>query len=511
MSRNRKKKREREGVMAKYVLMSLFAGIVIFTDGCATRNATLQDVKTDRAKSAKAWILSQEQQQADQVRLEGKLSIQDALRLAMEHNKGLQTILQEREIASGRVQESYSAALPHLSANASYTRLDEVAAFDVGGQEISMGFEDNYSADLTVRQPIFHGGAIPSALRVAKLYALLSDEKIRGATQGTIFQVSKSYFDVLLANHLLQVNEDAVKSAKAHLSDVQKTRRQGMASEYDVLRAEVEVSNFSAELIKQKNALNIAETTLFNVMGVSQESEVILSNTLKYNPVKPVFAEAVGIARKNRSDLYQAEFGVRMQKEALRIAKSSYWPQIDAFVSQKWASPDPHSITSDEWGDAWTAGASITLPLFDGFNRKGKIVQERARLKQAKVILADIEEQIILEVKQAVLNVKNAEEFVESQKMNLNRAKEGLRLVQAGYREGINSEVQVTDARTALTRTQALYYQAIYAHTIAQLNLQLAMGTLGPEAGNYRIPESPGDPREHDIPIESTKTKGEQE
>ena len=77
------------------------------------------------------------------------------------------------------------------------------------------------------------------------------------------------------------------------------------------------------------------------------------------------------------------------------------------------------------------------------------------------------------------MSIEDAAEFVDSQKLNLSRAEEGLRLVQAGYKKkGANTQIDVVDAQTALTTAKANYYQAAYSHLVAKLDLQKAMGTL---------------------------------
>ncbi len=138
------------------------------------------------------------------------------------------------------------------------------------------------------------------------------------------------------------------------------------------------------------------------------------------------------------------------------------------------------------WGDAWTAGVTVRWPLFDGLRREGRVQREKATLNQKKIQLTDTEEQALLEIRQAVLNVRSAAEFVGSQGLNRAKAREALGLVEVGYREGINSEVEVTDARAAFTKAIGLYYQAVYDHKIAGLDLQKAVGTLGPSAGRSK-------------------------
>ena len=323
-----------------------------------------------------------------------------------------------------------------------------------------------------------------AAVRTAQIYSALADEQVRGAVQGTIHAVAGQYYEVLLARHLYAVNQDAVKSAERHLADVKQKRKGGLASEFDVLRAEVDVSSFKAEMIQQRNRVHLARARLLRTMGVSQESEVALSDELTYRPMKPILQEAMRVAHGNRPDLYQAELGVRFQDEAVRIVGSQYWPRVDAVFTQTWARPDPHSSTEDEWGDAWTVGAVLEWPLFDGFRRRGRLIEERARLEQSHIRLLDAQERAQLEIQQAILSLRDAEEFVESQRLNLQRAGEALRLAEVGYRQGVNTEVEVIDARAALTRAKGLHYQAVYSHVISRLALQRAMGILGPRAGD---------------------------
>jgi len=167
---------------------------------------------------------------------------------------------------------------------------------------------------------------------------------------------------------------------------------------------------------------------------------------------------------------------------------------VDALFTQGWSRPDPHTSTAD-WGDSWVAGVQLEIPIFDGLRREGRLIQEKALLQRRRIERMDAEESALLEIQQALLTLRDAEEFAESQRLNLQRAGEGLRLAEVGYREGVNTEVEVVDARAALTTARGLYYQAIYDHTVARLLLQRAMGILGPRAGDRTVPkESPVHP-----------------
>jgi outer membrane protein TolC len=331
--------------------------------------------------------------------------------------------------------------------------------------------------DLTVTQPFFAGGSIPARLNTAKLGKLLSDQTVRAAIQSVVFETARGYYDVLLNQRLHEISVEAVRSSKASLEVVQQKRIVGVASDFDVLRAQVELSNFKAEEISNRNAISLSKVELLRVIGVSQASEVTFSNELTYVPYSVSLDEAVRTAYQNRPDLYQDQIGIKSQEEALKIAQSSYWPVISGYYTNEWARPDPKSNTVD-WGRAWQVGVVATFPVFDGLAREGGVIQEKARLRQAHISLVETEEMVLSELTGGILSIEDAAEFVDSQRLNLQRAEEGLRLAEVGFREGINTQVEVLDARAALTRARSLYYQAIHSHTVATLTLKYAMGVL---------------------------------
>jgi outer membrane protein len=448
--------------------------------GCVSSDQFYEDVSLSRKAAYRQWRNRKQDEERSQTYISGNLNIEDCLKLALSNNKVLQRVLQEKEIARGEQLKSYSAILPAVGLSGQYTRLDKVASLSVpgGGPTITMGDVDNYTVGLRVTQPVFAGGAIRAKLNAGKLFSLLADETVRAAVQDLIYAATHAYYDVLLNQHLSQISADAVRSAQAHLDSVKQRRRGGVASEFDVLRAEVELSNFQAELIQNKNAINVAKARLLKVMGVSQDSDFTLSTELTYIPLEIEMDKAVEAAYRSRPDLFGRQFDIKLQKELLNIARSRYWPTVSGYYGNTWSDPDPHNRTKIEWGKAWEAGLTGTLPIFDGLSREGEVVAQKARLKQAQIDLIDAEETALFELTKAQLSIENAKEFVESQRLNRTRAEEGLRLAEVGYRQGTNTQVEMIDAQAALTTAKVNYYQAIYLHIIAKLDLQKAMGTL---------------------------------
>jgi len=467
--------------MKQYLTVCLVL-ITLVLAGCVGKEEFYNDASLSRESAYKQWENRKQAEKQSQPVITGKLSVEDCLKLTLTNNKQLLKTIEEREIARGVELGSYSAIVPRVDITAQYKRLDEAPSITIPGtvppQTITLGDVDNYSAALTVTQPLFAGAAIPARINAARLTALLADQAVRSAVQETVYASQLAYYTVVLDQHLYTISADAVKASQANLDSVKQKRAAGVASDFDVLRAEVELSNFTAQLIQSRNAINIAKANLVKIMGVSQDSSFELSEQLTYSAFNVPMEQAVAAAYKNRPDLFSRELSIRQQKELLAIVKSQYYPVVNAFYSNIWSRPDPHDQTLIEWGRAWNYGVAASWPIFDGFAREGSVIEQKSRVKQSQIDLVDAEETALFELTKAILSIEDAAEFVDSQKLNLSRAQEGLRLVEVGYKEGVNTQVEVIDAQSALTTARANYYQSIYTHVVAKLDLQKAMGTL---------------------------------
>ncbi len=457
----------------------------LFLAGCTSQKEFANDVGLSRQAAYRQWENRKTQEEGQQPRISGKLSIEDAVKLTLAHNKMLQQTLEERNVAEGQLVSSRSAYLPNLGLAAQYQRQELVPSFDIAfpgapPEHVQIGTLNNYSAALTVRQPLYAGGAITAQVQIARLSSLLADQTVRAATQDVVYATETAYYNLLVSQHLVDISTEDVRAAKAHLDDVEKKRAGGVASNFDVLRAQVELSNSQVSLIRSKNAINIARANLIKTMGVSQDSDFSLSDEFVFAPIKVPMEEAVKTAFTNRPDLYSKEYQIRQQREQLRIARSRYLPTVSAYFTNTWANPNPRIFGSsvNEWGQIWQAGVQGAWPIFDGFQREGNIMQQKARLRQAQIGLVDAEETAVTELTQAILSMENAAESVQSQQLNVTRATEGLRLADVGYQQGINTQVEVIDAQSALTTARVNYLQAIYQHVVAKLAVQRAMGTI---------------------------------
>ena len=192
----------------KRLLLSLaISGFLpLVVTGCLgpTPEAIQAEVDASRTAAFREWSATREKGSQTEPVLKGGLSIDDAVKVALQYNKSLQASLQDKEIARGAVIASYQVALPTVTLSGQAVRIQNTA---------NPTALNNYSASLTITQPLMQGVAIPAALRSARLFSSLADESVRAVVQQIIYATAQSYFNVLLAERLLETNEEAVRSA----------------------------------------------------------------------------------------------------------------------------------------------------------------------------------------------------------------------------------------------------------------------------------------------------------
>ena len=405
-------------------------------------------------------------------KISGEIRLLDAINYALSQNLPLRAAFLMREEAAGAITEAKAAAYPHAGLTGGVTS-------DLRERGDN---PDTYGVTWSITQPLWRSGAVSAGIRYAELYSASTDEAIRRQVQETVDVATRDFLGVLLAQQMVNVYTESAAVAERMLETAQKKRNAGSASDYEVLRAEVEVASTRAELIKERNALRSKVIRLLQTMGVNQESDVTLVGSLAYRPEQFDLATLVQTALVNRPDLLQAEAALRMADEKLRAVKGSYGPSADAFLNGKYQNPDPNDPSLDEWSDDWSAGLQVTYTLFDGLERKGRLIQAKSVRRQAEANLRNAEEAARVEIHQALLDLRNAEELYQSQAKNIDLSREALRMLENGHKVGKNTQIEVLDARSALTEAMGQYYNAIYSHLIARLAIRRAIGTLAVDA-----------------------------
>lgn len=410
-----------------------------------------------------------------------ELTLNDSVRLALEKNPNILAMKKRIESAKSQEQGALSNFLPKLDLSAMRTVEEKLFTIEIPsfipGQPPTVAkfdFTKDYQYSLRMTQPIFTGGKLISAYNQARLNLDLTEEMDSQIRQDLIFEVKKAYYGVLLSKEILKVSQDALSLAEKHLERTRKLLDAGVASKLDLLRAEVQVANLKPQVIRAKNACDLAEEGLKTLLGLSSEDEIILKENLSYKPAEIDQNKLLSFALERRPEINQLKIQRKMTLEMLKLAWASYIPNVAIAGEFNWRA-DRFSFSKGALENYYTVNLVVTLPIFDGFSRESKISQSKAELERIDYILKGVEQSISLDVKNAFLSFKEAKESYESQKTNVAQAEEAVRVAELNYEEGLATYLDVLSAHMALTEARTNLAQALFNYNVALAKIERAV------------------------------------
>ncbi|WP_286934682.1 MULTISPECIES: TolC family protein [Aminobacterium] len=392
---------------------------------------------------------------------EKPLTLKMALELSEERNLDILSAREELVRAKGKIVEADAEGLPTFNAGASYTRRE------AGKEDILE--EDVYSAGVTLTQPLYKGGQIRAGKRQAS-YGLLQAENFYKETREQIaLDVYNRFYAVLLEKENVATAEDALAFAEKYLEEVKKKRVLGLATGLEITRAEKQLAENRSALIRATNNLKTAHLDLFELLNLAPDASYMIQGKIAYVPIDggdPALSLAKAL--ELRPELLRAKNLVKEREQSVEIAKSGLRPSVS--VSGSYRYDDPNQTGYDK-KDTWLARLNVDIPIIDSGATHGRVVQQTALLEQAKRGVEKKEEAIRTEVQSVYLDLDTAAQVLKEAKVNLDLAKETLRLAEVGYREGVGIQLDVLNARASLTQAMQEHSAALrnYAYTIVRL------------------------------------------
>lgn len=402
------------------------------------------------------------------------VTLEDCLELSRLQNNDILKAREEIERTRGIVKEGRSAAFPHIDAAGKYTKVDDSVIEEIEGVEF--GTDEIYDVKLSLDQKLYSGGKVGAGIRGARLVDQLSRVGLLTTMRNVEFDVKLRFYAALLARDLIEVQIESVRLFEENLENVKARAKEGQASEYEVLRAKVALRNIQPDLIRAKNNYRLALDALKRVLNLPLETEIETKGELSQSPMKFALDALIETAMANRSEIAAQEINLKLRREKLIAARSGKKPEVSLFgnyggVTRIFGSDDPTDL---KWG--WEAGVNVSLPVFDGFETKGKTIQAEAELKQARIELDSIKDGIELEVRQAYFKFNEAVEVLESQQENVKEAEESVRQSEILAKLGQITQFALRDAQLQLRAARTNLKRALHEYNIAHFRLEKATG-----------------------------------
>jgi outer membrane protein TolC len=301
----------------------------------------------------------------------------------------------------------------------------------------------------------------------------------------------------------------------ATLEETRALNRAGLASDYDVLRLDVEYANVSANLQRARNAVIATRRSLLVEMGLAADLPAVLEGALE--TIDPDSLEAnspanvevlllagapsvledsvfqlLETAMQRRTDLRQLRSAVLLEESRRRVEAAEFFPRLSLFsnyslLAQEDGRPNFFGENEFQRTSAAAAGIQVEIPIFQGFKRVARMSQRTAAMRQNETRLARAEQDAVNQVRSLFEAVQEALQRARSQRRAVTQAGRGFEIASAEYREGIGSQLQVTDAEEALRQSEFNYAVAIYDYLGARAQLEMAIGLVPEEPGAFPV------------------------
>lgn len=350
---------------------------------------------------------------------------------------------------------------------------------NISVNDIDLGYKNTYVSAIGFIQAIYTGGSL-QALKQSKQLALeaAKTEEAR-VRQGVTNGVQVSYYNRKRAEEKQVVAEEAVSLTKDHMGRAEKLFNAGVVAKSDVLRSKVAVSEAELDLIRAKNAVELSLTAIEKAVGDTVTSADVsdglpkrAASTLRQE-LRETPPDALATAYEKRQELKMYSLLSQQAEKVAKAAKGQLLPQIVGAAG--YYTVDDSFFPTDN--DEFKVGLAATWTIYDSGRVKAQTNQAKAQARELLSRLSDMKTTVKLEVTQAELNLRSAESRLNVAEHQVQTSEEDYRIAKRRYDESVGTNLDVLDARLALTNSRTELVDALYDIRIAEANLQYAMGT----------------------------------
>ncbi len=437
-------------------------------------------------------------------------------RVAVERNRDVLDARYQLGVAEGQVAEAWSDVYPSLDLSSSYTRnispqvsFLPAQIFDPTAAEgdfipVQFGADNIWNLSVNAEQTLLAPGIFVGVGAAARFRGV-QEEALRGRTQQVVTRVRIAVYDLLLAQEEVRLTENTLRRVRQSLEETRAMEESGLAEYYDVLRLEVELANLEPNLRRAVNRRSAARRTIASELAMDPEMPIEVAGALARMDLDELDANSranqdilafagtsvgpgtdvtdfVRSGAVRRSDIRRLELTENLRETEVRIEQADYLPSVFAFgtygvAAQQNGVPDFFG-SSLQRGSTKQIGIRVSFPVFSGFRREARIGQRQMALRQARTQTRLAMGQAEIQLRNLLDEVREARDRAGAQRLAVSQAGRGYEIASAQYREGLASQLELTDAEVALRQSEFNYAQAVYDYLVARAGLDEAAGRV---------------------------------
>ena len=410
------------------------------------------------------------------------ITLDKAIELALSDNPTMKVAEQDIQLKEISKTEAWQNLLPSVTLDGAIQYNIKVASMKMEAmghtQEIKMGKDgsNTWNGALQVAIPLY-APAVYKAMNLSESDLQLAVEKSRGSKLDLINQVTKAYYQLMLAQDSYEVLNENYRLAVANYDIVNKMYEQGRVSEYDKINAEVQKNNAWPSVVSGKNSVELAQLQLKVLMGITADVKFVIADNLKNYEDEMASTLTSDIDLSNNSSLKQIDMQSELLLKQRKMLQASFQPTLALVGSYQC-----QSISNTNWNIGkynWSNAASVTLslsiPLYKASNftslKTNKIQQ--SQLLETKT---NTERMLGMQAQSYIDNMTASAEQLQSNKAAVELAEKGVEISQKRYDVGKGTILELTNSQVSLTNTRLSYNNTIYDYLVAKSDLNKVLG-----------------------------------
>jgi len=404
-------------------------------------------------------------------------TLDEAVKEALANNWQLKAREERIQQATYAKNQARADFLPKLSTSYGYARYGSLRTNEIQGRTYEVGSLDNYEWRGTVTQPIFTGFALISTYRLAELGIDQSDLEVQLEKLDLALRVKEAYFNILTADMAVRTAQKAFEALESHADVARNFYKVGMIPINDLLQSEVEAGNAKHDLIRAQNDARLARANFNAALSRPVSAEVDVVDIKVHQPRVGDFQEYLEKALRNRPEIKLIENNLLQTDQRIIYTESRNYPEV-AFRWDYIKEGDTPAVSGGSGleGSNWQATVGLTWTFWE-WGKTYYAVKEQESIKNELLkTKMELEENIELQIKDAVLNIQTAEANIPITAKAVEQGEENLRVSQERYKAQVTTSTEVLDAQRYLTNARVFHFNALFQYHLATANLQRAMG-----------------------------------
>lgn len=413
-----------------------------------------------------------------------RLSLSEAVNLAVKQNQQLKSIQLDEEINKYKIKEIKAGALPQLTGNGSYndnySLASQILPGEVFGQPgtslaVKFGTRHTYGATANLTQKLFDP-SLNTGLKAAKTGQGFYELSTFKNKEDLIYNVVNVYMQLEMTEKQKELIEGNIGRMKKLVEITDAQFKEGIIKKVDVDQLRVNYTNLRTQLSTTKNTYTQLMNNLKILMNEDVYRPVAITNQVGAEPI-PVSEQ---LFLKDNTDLALIDYQILLQELNTKNIKAGYMPSLSAFANygKQWQTNELFKSGAANSFASGTWGLTLSIPIFDGFAKRNKIAQSNLQIKQLQINKQYLTGKITNDFVNAKNDLDQNKEVLSAQGENMKVAEELYNVAKLSYTEGISPLSELINAENGLKEAQTQYLTAMLQMNLAELDLMKSSGQL---------------------------------